>query len=127
MNKSDISDLINDGRKIQVINCVRKHGPISRTEIYNKNLISKPAISRIIDEFIKNGLVIETGTLEADSKRKPIGIELNANIFYCIGINVSKNTLRVILANFKMEIIYKSRQEIEKIDDSKYLLVVCNI
>jgi predicted NBD/HSP70 family sugar kinase len=124
--ENNIDDLMKDDRKIRVINCIRKHGPISRTDICNITMISKPSISRIMDEFIKSGLVIETGIMEADSKRKPVGLELNGDKYYCIGINVSKNTMRTVLTNFKMEIIYKSLLDIKKINNSEFLLKTIN-
>lgn len=75
-----------------------------------------------MDDFIQDGLVKETGVLEASSKRKPVGIELNPDAHYCIGINISKNTLRAIIADFTMNVIYKKQIDIKRIEDAGLLL-----
>ncbi len=123
---------IKEEHKIKTINCIRKYGPVSRTDIGMKTNISKPTITRIVDDFIKDGLVKETGTLEASSKRKPVGIELNPEAYYCIGINISKNTLRAIIADFAMNVILKNQTDIKKINDADMLLhaihtSICNL
>ncbi len=116
-----------EDHKINIINCIRKFGPISRTEIGKRTKISKPTITRVIDDYMQMGIIKETGTLTSSSKRKPIGIELNPEAFYCIGINISKNVLRAIIADFTMNIVTKQQISIKMMyDQDVFLSTVCN-
>jgi N-acetylglucosamine repressor len=113
-----------EDHRIRIINCIRKFGPVSRTEIYEMTKISKPTITRVIDDYIEKGVIRETGVLTANSKRKPIGIELNPDAYYCIGVNISKNVLRAILTDFTMNIVAKKQVSIKTMDGQDSFLSI---
>lgn len=121
-SRKDFPAEIKEEYNSSILSNIRKYGPISRTELYRMTRFSKSTITRIVEDLIEKRLVKETGILEADSKRKPVGLELNPDIYYCIGINISKNTLRAILADFTMNIIHKKQIDIKKIDNAVFLL-----
>jgi predicted NBD/HSP70 family sugar kinase len=106
----------------KVINCIRKNGPISRTDICSDTGISKPTITRIVEEFIRDELVKQIGAMSATSKRKPVGLSLNPERYYCIGINVTKNRIRAVLADFTMNIVTINRSDIKELNRADFLL-----
>lgn len=119
-SKTDTT-LLKEINKNKVFNCVREHGPLPRVEICDLTGISKPTVTRLIDQMIKEGLLRETGSVESERGRHPINIDLVADAKYCIGLNLSKNTLGAAVVDMKMNIIDKIMCDIKGIRTPKGL------
>lgn len=116
--------------KIKIINYIRIKGATSRTDIYKDTAISKPTVTRIIDQLLQEGLVIETGIGdgEAEVGRKPVQIEINSSAYYCIGINISHNHLRASIVDLAMNIVGKKTiriMEITEVNEFKETVLNC--
>lgn len=105
-----------EDHKLIVLNFIRKHGQVSRTDIYEKTRISKPTVTRVIEELLKEGIVRETGVGESSIGRKPVYIELNPSAYYCMGVNISRNTIRASMVDLGMNIISKKAVDIRHIN-----------
>lgn len=120
MNNKNISgnSKTREDHKLIVLNFIRKTGLVFRTDIYEKTKISKPTVTRIIEEILKEGIVRETGVGEPSVGRKPVYIELNPSAYYCIGVNISRNTIRASMVDLGMNIISKRAVDIRQIKDA---------
>lgn len=67
----------------------------SRTEIAQKTGLKKATITNIINDFLKLGLVKETGPLYGKKHRRIIGISLNDENYAVIGMRLSRNFFSV--------------------------------
>lgn len=101
-----------------ILNFIREHGSVSRTEIHEKTRISKPTITRVIEELLKEKLVRESGTGESEGGRKPVYVELNPSALYCIGINISRNRIRASIVDMAMNVIDRKVVSIKHIMDA---------
>ncbi|NSW90753.1 MAG: ROK family transcriptional regulator [Firmicutes bacterium] len=68
-----------------------QRSPVSRAELARKTGLTRAAVSLIIDELIKEGIVVETGTGEAEYGRKPVLLEINPDCYYVVGLNISRS------------------------------------
>ena len=75
-------DLRNENR-LRIYEYVQKESVTNRAEISRATGISAPTVQRIIDEFLENGIMLETEFPGSVLGRRPIGIRLNAG-FACI-------------------------------------------
>lgn len=96
----------------EVLSCIRHHEPISRTDVSKFTGISKSTVSRLIEDLLQLGLVMETGSLEATSKRKPQGICINPDAYYCIGINLTRHAMRIVITTLTMQALYQVKYSI---------------
>lgn len=113
--------------KLKILNFIRLNSPVSRTDIYERTEISKPTVTRIIEDLIKKGLITEIGTAESNAGRKPVNLVLVEDAFYCIGVNISRHTLSASLVNLGMKIVKTNTLSIKNIKDTNsFLNIVYN-
>lgn len=117
MEKFEGISKIRIGHRSEILNQIRRCGPLSRTELCEKTTISKPTVGRVVEDLLAQGFIRETGSGVSQLGRKPVQIELNPEARYCIGVNISRNHLLVSLVNFTMEVIAKKSVSIKGIGD----------
>ncbi len=86
-------------RKHQVLDCVRRHGPIARTEIARVLSFNLPSVSNLVDELVDEGLAIEDEAKKTPLGRRPIPVSLNASAACVMGIDVGKSATIGLLMN----------------------------
>lgn len=128
--KSIGNSKIREEHKIKVLNYIRINKAVSRTDIYKNTNISKPTVTRVIEQLLNEGLVVENGTAagESDLGRRPIYLEINPSAHYCIGINISKKTIEASIIDLSMKVIVKkntSIKDINNVDDFYNIVLRC--
>jgi predicted NBD/HSP70 family sugar kinase len=109
--------------KIEIINYIRQYGPVSRTEIYERTNISKSTVTRVVENLVSCGIVEEVGLGENEyAGRKPIYLQLNFSYYCCIGMNISRNTIRASVIDLGKNILEQKKISIKDIKDEKTLL-----
>lgn len=124
-NRNDTSMLKEINRK-KVIGCIRDKGPLPRVEICEQTGISKPTVTRIIEQMINEGLLVETGSIESERGRHPINVDLVADAKFFVGLNLSKNTLGAAIVDLKMNIVEKELHNIKDVKTSSELISFIN-
>ncbi len=74
-------------KSFQILELLRQRGPLTRTELSQGTGFNIVTVSNYINQFIKNGLVLERGFDISTGGRKPILVELNAKASFAIGID----------------------------------------
>ena len=121
VNKANNKMLRQINRK-KVLSFINSFGPMPRVEICKKTGLSKPTVTRVIEQLIAEGYLVEKDYIESDKGRHPVNIEINELSHFCFGINLSKNTLGSALVDLKMNVIEKRLVSIDKIDDADTLV-----
>ncbi|UOR11590.1 ROK family transcriptional regulator [Halobacillus amylolyticus] len=88
-----------------ILNKVRLEGPISRAKIAKQTQLTPPTVSNIVKELLESQLVIESTQGESSGGRKPTMLEINAQNFYVIGLDVGPKFLRSILSDLNGTIL----------------------
>lgn len=119
-----------EDHKIKVLNYIRISKMVSRTDIYKNTNISKPTVTRVIEQLLQEGLVTECGIANNDSEvgRKPVYLQINPSAHYCIGINISQKSIRASIIDLDMNIILKKTTSIKyvnEIDEFKNTVLRC--
>ncbi|MFT4416341.1 ROK family transcriptional regulator [Fredinandcohnia humi] len=93
--------------KKMVLQCVRHYQPISRAEISEKLSISKPTVSLLVDELVRENWVHEKGNGESSSQggRRPIHLYFNENAAYVIGTDIGGTKVRIVISDLSGRII----------------------
>lgn len=75
--------------------------PHSRAELARKTGLTRAAISIIVDELLIEGIIVETGTAEANLGRKPVLLDIDPASYYALGLDISRNKCLVGIVNIK--------------------------
>lgn len=101
-------------RKI-ILNLLRNSGELSISELSKKVNLSKPTLMKIMNYYIKKGLVIIAGKGSSTDEggKKPNIYKFNGNGGYAVGITISANKLLAVITNLKSEILDKISIELK--------------
>ncbi|MBC8387105.1 MAG: ROK family transcriptional regulator [Actinobacteria bacterium] len=96
-------------RKV-ILNILRDSGEISVADLSREVNLSKPTLMTIINYYLKNGLVINTGKGDSTEEggKKPNIYKFNEDGGYAIGMIISANKLTAVITNLKSKILYKT-------------------
>jgi predicted NBD/HSP70 family sugar kinase len=75
-------------KSFQILELIRRHGPMTRTELSQSSGFNIVTVSNYITHFIKQGLVSEQGFDISTGGRKPVLVDLNAKAGFAIGVNL---------------------------------------
>lgn len=96
MNRTADQALMKEMNKYIVLNRIRFHSPISRTQISSDTGLNKATVSAIIDELIDEGLVLEVGQGQSRVGRRPIMLLFNAKVGTVLGVELGVEYVRIV-------------------------------
>jgi glucokinase len=110
MNKKISNAEIRINNKKIVLQCIKNHQPISRAEIAEKVLYSKPTVSLLVDELVRENWVHEKGIGESSSQggRRPIHLYFNEKAAYVIGVDIGGTKVKTVITDLGGTIICAS-------------------
>lgn len=91
--------LIREINQSLVLNAIRTHGAISRTDIAALSKLSLPTISGITAELLESGLIYEREPGISTGGRRPVLLSLNHHAGYVVGIKVTEDTVIGAMTN----------------------------
>ncbi|KPK97325.1 MAG: hypothetical protein AMJ95_09605 [Omnitrophica WOR_2 bacterium SM23_72] len=98
-------------RSIDILEVLRRFGPISRPEISQKLGVNIVTVSNYIEEFIKNRLVLEKELDVSEGGRRPVLLDLNPTIAYAVGVGVNITSGIGLLVDMKGNIVLKTQMK----------------
>lgn len=93
-NKHSVVDLIRFSRK-----------GISRADLAEETGLTRAAVTIIVNELIKNGIILETESRITSSGRPPVVLEINPNRGLVAAIDIGATHLSVALGDFSARIL----------------------
>jgi len=96
-------------RNIDILEILRKSGPISRPDISKEIGINVVTISNYIDDFIKHNLVYEKELDISEGGRRPVLLDLNPQGGYIVGVGLNLMNMVGLLVDLKGNIITKTQ------------------
>ncbi|MBN1493133.1 MAG: winged helix-turn-helix transcriptional regulator, partial [Candidatus Omnitrophica bacterium] len=98
-------------KNLSILEVIRKHGPISRTDISKVTEFNIVTVSNYINNYIKKGLVIEGDLDESTGGRKPVLVELNSKAAYVIGLGLNMFSMVGIMVDLGTNVVYEIKRE----------------
>jgi len=96
-------------RNIDILEILRRRGPLTRPDISKELGINVVTISNYIDEFIRGKLVLEKELDVSEGGRRPGLLELNSQGGYIVGVGLNLTNMVGLLADLKGNIITKTQ------------------
>ena len=103
MNKKLSNAEIRTNNKKMVLQCIKNYQPISRAEIAEKLHFSKPTVSLLVDELVREKWVHEKGIGESSSQggRRPIHLYFNEKAAYVIGVDIGGTKVKTAISDLR--------------------------
>jgi predicted NBD/HSP70 family sugar kinase len=79
-----------------VLRAIHRDAPISRTEIARQSGLTKPAIARIADKLLDEGLIMEARRRRGLRGQPAIELEIDPEGCFSIGVNVDRDHLTIV-------------------------------
>lgn len=105
--KEELSE--KEKRNIDILEILRKHGPISRPDISKEMGINVVTISNYVDEFIRRNLVYEKELDVSEGGRRPVLLDLNPQAGFVIGVGLNLMNMVGLLVDLKGNIVTKTQ------------------
>lgn len=96
-------------RNIDILEILRRRGPISRPDISKEMGVNVVTISNYIDEFIKQNLVYEKELDISEGGRRPVLLDLNPQAGFVIGVGLNLMSMVGLLVDLKGNIVTKTQ------------------
>lgn len=96
-------------RNIQILEILRRQGPISRPDISKEMGLNVVTISSYLDDFIKHNLVQERELDISEGGRRPVLLDLNPEGGYIIGAGLNLMNMVGLLVDLKGNIVTKTQ------------------
>ncbi|MFH1355298.1 MAG: ROK family protein [Candidatus Omnitrophota bacterium] len=96
-------------RNIDILEILRKRGPISRPDISKELGVNVVTISNYVDEFIKRNLVFEKELDVSEGGRRPVLLDLNPQAGFVIGVGLNLMNMVGLLMDLKGNIVTKTQ------------------
>jgi predicted NBD/HSP70 family sugar kinase len=96
-------------RNADILEILRRSGPISRPDISKEMGINVVTISNYIDEFIKRNLVHEKEFDVSEGGRRPVLLDLNPQAGFVLGVGLNLMNMVGLLVDLKGNIVTKTQ------------------
>jgi len=96
-------------RSIDILEMLRRFGPISRPEISQRLGVNIVTVSNYVEEFIKNRLVKECELDVSEGGRRPVLLDLNPGAAFAIGVGLNLMNMVGLLVDIKGNIVLKTQ------------------
>lgn len=99
-------------KNVQLLELLRSRGPLTRTELSQGTGFNIVTVSNYVNQFIKQGLVLERGFDISTGGRKPILVELHAKSGFAVGIDlgplgVAQAQLVLVITDLRGQIVHR--------------------
>lgn len=96
-------------RNIEILEVLRRLGPISRPDISKEIGVNVVTVSSYIDEFVRHSLVFEKELDRSEGGRRPALLDLNPQGGYVVGVGLNLMNMVGLLVDLKGNIITKTQ------------------
>src|SRR5699024_6617671 len=107
-----------------IINKLKNKPKQSRANLSQSTGLSKPTVSSIVKELIKEGLIFEVGEGTSTGGKRPVNLVYNPDYNYVVGIAIENNIMYFSLGNMNGELISIFSKKIENPEKSELVLSV---
>ena len=125
--KATNAAVMKEKNKKLVLDLIRERN-LSRAELSQQTGLTKPALSTIVDELLKENIVLEVPQITNEVGRRPKKLYLNREYLYFAGVNITRNHFEAGIINFYGEVLVQKRERMkESLTANEVIEQVCNM
>jgi predicted NBD/HSP70 family sugar kinase len=97
--------LIREINQAIVLDAIRTHGALSRTEVAARTNLSQPTVSGIVGEMIEAGLLFEKSTGVSTGGRRPVYVAFNERAAFAVGVKLTERHAIAVLTDLNASVV----------------------
>ncbi|GAH47912.1 unnamed protein product, partial [marine sediment metagenome] len=90
-----------------ILNAIRRHSPISRTDITRMTGLSGATVTKFVGNLIEAGFVREYGYDDSKGGRRPTLLKLVPEASFAVGVELGAANLRAVVIDLEAKIVAK--------------------
>ena len=106
----------------RIMNAIRVHGMLSRSDVQRELNLALPTVSRIVDALIERDWVVERGVVETSMGRPPVMVQVNPQGAYAIGVDLGRLVSRIACVNLIGQVVYEEHFPTYQVDTAVSLV-----
>ena len=87
----------------------KSEGPLAIPAICRRLRLSVPTGTKLVNELIADGIVVEVGKMETDNGRRPVVYKINPEYAYTIGLEILLKRISVSVFNMEMVEVFQKK------------------
>lgn len=107
--------LVKEVNKRLVLQLIRRERAVSRADMARTLGLSPTTVSSLVNELIKEGLVLELGSGTSRRGRRPVIYQINPTARVVVGADVGNNVLTVIVTVLNGRVMEKIETDIDEV------------
>ena len=120
MNKAATNKEVRINNQKNIVNTLFRYGPMTKQDLSLRLGLSLPTVSVIYKNLAAKGLVARGEKLESTGGRPPSPVSLVFNARLSIGVDVSINSVRIVLVNLGPTIICSKKHKLPYRGSTEY-------
>lgn len=113
----------NENRTFRFLVDIREFNKLEISQYLN---ISIPTVTKIVDKFLKDKLILEIGTEQGKLGRKATRYRFNPDAYFSIGIKIEKDYLAMVLTNLDGTILKRVTVHEEFVNEENFVFLIIN-
>lgn len=109
-------------QEAQIVDALRRHTVISRTDIARLTDWSRPKVTAVTGRMIERGFLVEVGEGDSQGGRRPRLLMLNGQLGYVVGVDVGATSIDLALADFNARVLSRENGPANVLDEPSLLL-----
>lgn len=109
-------------RRSQILDAVRRSGPISRIDVARQLGSNSQTVSRVVDDLVAQGLIIEQPTLKNTIGRPPTPLVLNDDACCVLGIDIGPTLTTALFMNLAGKVLTRCETPSTDVRDTRDLV-----
>jgi len=109
MAKHELLGVLN---RSSILNAIRAHGPISRTDLARLTNLSRAAVTGLTADLIRDGLIFEKQEGDSRGGRRPILLALDGTRACVVGIKLAEEHATFALSDLNADVIARHHIEL---------------
>lgn len=90
-----------------ILDMIRVKQAVSRADLSKETGLSPTAAGAIVSALMEKGYIHETGTGESRGGRKPVLLELKADSYFSVGIDVDVDSILFVLMDITGKVVHE--------------------
>lgn len=107
-DSTDEPNLMLEPLEAAVVTAIRRHGPLSRSDLSEHLDYSRASVTGIVGRMIDAEILAEAGEGKSAGGRRPYLLDINPRLGYVVGVDIGATSVDVALADFRGSILERS-------------------
>lgn len=106
------SKLVRVHNRALILRLIQQNQSITRKQLSEKTALTQPAITRITNDLIDRGLVVEEEDVvqRQGVGRRPIGLSINREKYKIVAVNIGRTMVQAAICDLSGRILYKQEE-----------------